>query len=237
MPLSTTETRTYRPGLDRYRAVGVDVGVFRLDRHGASRRHRLDRIDDQVVDDLAYLSRIDLGAAQIFREPQLALYIRSAYGQSGGVPDDGLEADQFFYRLSAFGERKQLLRQVLCPHACRLDLIEPRFNAFAFTRLHFGQGNIGEDCSKEVIEVVGDPAREQADALQFLDPRFKPAALFLLSAQLDDLPDRVHEQRKLVCIVVPEIRLPVGHARYCHRMAVADNGNDQKPMFGLVPAS
>jgi len=90
-----------------------------------------------------------------------------------------------FYRLSTPRERQQLLREFAGSHRGLFRGIELRIDRMCRVRIGFCQGDIPEDRSKNVVEIVCDSSRKDTDRLESLSLEY----LFFQLPDLRDIPD------------------------------------------------
>ncbi len=140
----------------------MDVGGPQLDaRIVGRRRHRLERIEDQVLENLQDLRPLDLDRAGAGRRLHGDFRAGSGGGEPGGLLQELLRvADRERVR-AALGEHESWLRQVLRRQAGLLRVGQARRVAVVL-----GEREAAEDRRQQVVEIVGDPAGQEAERLQ-----------------------------------------------------------------------
>ena len=158
--------------------------VLRPDGDSPACGHRLACVQDEVPDDLAELRRIPVHQPEIRRQCEVALDRRPPQDERGGVPDHASQGEHPPDRQPALGEGEELLRQA--------------------TGLQHGLGGGGEvrrgvvrglpeqlevhkDGHQQVVEVVGDPGRQDPRGFQ-LGPE-QPRLLQVLAVREVDEHD------------------------------------------------
>ncbi len=171
---------------------GVTHRVFRADFDRASLGHRLARIEQDVVQHLPYLSGVEFRRPEIVANrkidgdgrpgPRQAYRILEQFGQETGAA----------HRRSSLGKGQQLRGQQGRTAARRGGLLQDPGNRIFRRCLHQRQLDISLHHGQEVIEVVRNAARQQANRFQLA----RPQQLFFHALPLFDL-------RQQTCIGLP----------------------------------
>src|SRR5437773_9268150 len=82
-------------------------------------RHGVLSVDNQVVDDLRDLGRVNLDRPQILRDRELAAHVRAGEGERGRLPEERGERGDTLDRAATLGEGQQLVRELRGPQAGR----------------------------------------------------------------------------------------------------------------------
>ncbi len=145
-----------------------DVDVLGAHGDRAASRHRLAGVEQEIVDDLADLAPIAAHRPQVVGEQRLARDVRPTQAELDALANDLVDRQRCRDRLTASGEREQLPRQIvrLLEHGHRLA--EALGRCRPVLDLAAGQLEAAEDAGEQVVEIVGDAARQQPQALQLL---------------------------------------------------------------------
>jgi len=157
-----------------------EVRILQSDCQVSAVGHGLPGVDDEVGDNL-----LDLAFVRIDWPLVCVMMINEAHVAAGEVEARDLldhvpQTHVFLDRRSALGEGQQLFGQ---PHGAGhgfLRFHERRVTGMLFWEIVHGDRDVAEQPQQDVVEVVRDPARERADALelvQFLQFCFGPLAL------------------------------------------------------------
>src|SRR5439155_17419597 len=131
---------------------------------------RLRRVRDQVEDDLSELRDVGLDRRRVRgeREREARLLRERALNQLGRLSRNAVDAYGLDDVLPLARVREHLLRQVGASLRRQLDRLE----GLAKRRLGRQRSErvvrVSEDDGEQVVEVVGDPAGEDAEALELL---------------------------------------------------------------------
>ena len=132
----------------------------------APRAHRLDRVDDEVLDDLPDLPLVGVGGPQVHGEVEIHPHVGAMDREFGGLANDVGQVDRGKERLAALGEGQELLGEVPGPLGTPLRLPEP-FSRRRHRRLvEHGEVQVPHHDRQQVVEVVRYPAREEAHRLE-----------------------------------------------------------------------
>ena len=133
-------------------------------------RQRLAGVRDQVHQHLAELRRVAVDADGLRRrEPvELRAHRQRAAQRVERVVDDLAQVDPLARDPLAPREGEHLAHQRRGALAGAADLLEALAQAGIRARALQRQLGVPEDADQEVVEVVGDPAREQPEALEML---------------------------------------------------------------------
>jgi hypothetical protein len=167
-------------------ATELDVG--RLQRDLPAIRHHVPRVHDEVHDHLLQLARIDADPPEIGarHEGQVDVLADQALQQIGRPRDQLVERHDLRLKHLLPAEREELTRQRGGPVGGLLD--EQKVAAQGIGVLQSADRKLaaGPDDGEQVVEVMGDAARELADALHALS---MAQLLFELLACRDVLDD------------------------------------------------
>ena len=143
---------------------------LRSQRDGASVRHGVPRVDDQIDEHLVDLHGIDESVHGAVRlddvHPDVLAY--DTLEQSARVRQDGVQVDYPRSDHLLPAESQELLDQRCRAVARPADLVgilSPRVPLFELVEEQVG---VSDDSSQEVVEVVRDASSESPDRLQFL---------------------------------------------------------------------
>ena len=149
----------------------IDDHISAVHLEGSPIAHRVGGVDDQVVEHLAHLSLVRFHGPQVAGEREFALDIGSPQGKAGRFFHQILQRDRLLEGCSTLRKRQQLIGQVSRPLRRLLGFLQPLVNLALAVRVHLGQRDVPEDHRQEVVEVVGDPPRQDPDRFQFIGPR------------------------------------------------------------------
>jgi hypothetical protein len=133
--------------------------------------HRVTCVDDEVEDDLLQLARVGPDAAGLGGQLGDDVDVLADQPPQHRVHpgDDLVQVDDLRLEDLLAAEGEQLARQCRRPVGGKLDLVERRGErGIAAVDLRAGDVAVAADRQQQVVEVVGDPARELADRLHLL---------------------------------------------------------------------
>ena len=150
---------------------GVRLVQFRiagLYRQSASLGHGVPGVDGEVHDDLLDLARVRLDVAQAVRQRSGETYVLAddAAQHPVQLPDDRVEIEDAGLQDLAAAEGEQLT----CEGSCVLGRFQDLADLAPLRRRQPPEKplTIADDDAQEVVEVVGDPARQPADGVHLL---------------------------------------------------------------------
>ena len=154
----------------------------------AAVRHGLVGIDDQVRHHLADLARIDFRRPQIGAEQELASAVRAAQREADRVLDEFADRRGLLNRRAAAGEGQELLRQITRAQRGVLRVVQPRRHLVVRREEQGSEGDVSDDRGEQVVEIVRNPAGEQAELFQGLGF----ASLGFVALTLGDVAENQH---------------------------------------------
>ena len=170
----------------------------------------------------AELTAVAVHWPEIVREAVIGALRRPAQRQAGDLVHDCGQVERLADGSAALGESEQLLREIAGPFRTGHGVIEggagPRHDLF----VQHGQREIAHDGGEEVVEIVGDAAREQPEGMQPLgafELGFEASLLFQLTPDLFGLSPHLPAQD----------RHPEQHGA---RAQSQDDRGDERPAHG-----
>ncbi len=151
-------------GGERRNLVGGEVGVGGAElqlRAVRSAGHRLEGVDDEVLEDLKNLSAIDADGLDVFGDLEGDFGVGAGGGDLDGVGEDVFRGDDALGAGAAFGEHQELFRETLGGEAGFFGVVEGGVVAVVF-----GERDAAEDGGEKIVEVVGDAAGEETEGFE-----------------------------------------------------------------------
>ena len=182
-----------RPGVAAHELV-VEDGVAGPDREGAALGHGVPGVHDEVHDDLLDLRRVRLDAPEVGARlhHEVDVLTDQAAEHRGHPGHDRIQIQHLRLEHLLAAEGQELAGQVGGALRCllnELDVTARRARALRPPRQHLAPP---DDDGQEVVEVVGDPARELSDGLHLLGLPELALALaqrLLAALPLGDVPE------------------------------------------------
>ena len=154
----------------------------------AAAGHGLDGIDHKVLHDPADLALVGVGRPEIGRHVVEGLDLRAVEREGGHLAHNGLELHRRADGFTALGEGQQLLGEVARAQGGLLRRAEAGAGGAVGGNVKLGEGQVAHDGRKDVVEIVGDAARQHAHRLQ---PR-RAHQLLLQALLLGDIAENEH---------------------------------------------
>jgi len=147
--------------------------------------HGLDRVDDEVLENLENLGAVDADGAGVRRDVDLHLHGGAERGEADGLGHQFRRLHYLAHGGAALGEGKELLGQRLGGEAGLLAV----FQAGEVPVL-LGHRDAAEDGGEQVVEIVRDAAGQLAEEFKTVGPNefFRRQTHFLGIAEHDDHP-------------------------------------------------
>ena len=142
--------------------------VFGGDGDHAAAGHCLLRVDDDVVEDLAQLAGVHFAGPQTGRQDQFGPYAGAREHKGRHVCQQFGNRREPPHRRAALGKGEQLLCKGLCLSEHNHGLVEVVFYVPVVLAVFPRQPHVAENAGQQVVEIVGDAAREKTQGLQVL---------------------------------------------------------------------
>ena len=161
-------------------------------------RHRLHRIDHDIVDHLADLPPVGFDRQQVRGKFEAAAALAAMQRKGGRFPHHFFHRHHLLQRRASFGEGKQLPGQIAGPLAGLLGNAEPGIGLRFRRQPHLAHRNIADDGSQDIVEIVGDPPGQDSHRFQSLG-----FLQFLLRLQfVGDISERQHPADDVVVFIM-----------------------------------
>ena len=150
--------------------VAIELGVRSLDQQAAAVGHGVARVDREIHDDLFDLAGIGANGAKIWREAEdeLDIFANEAGNELDDILDDGVEIEDARLEDLHAAESEKLASQGGGAVGGAVDLFDFARGGVRRRQDIHQQLGVALDDHEEIVEVVGDAAREAAHGLHFL---------------------------------------------------------------------
>src|SRR5574341_739044 len=146
---------------------GIDILTADPDR--AAVRHRMLGVYDDILNDPTHLTLINVDKPEAVRDAVRTSYRAAVKHEFSRIPDDFPDRGGLFNGLSSFGKGEKLPGEVFGPDRRFFRFTQQLAAPLRDVRIHQDKVDIAHDSRQNIIEIVRDAARQNADRFQFLD--------------------------------------------------------------------